>query len=209
MRKSFLRLALTAVVIAISVVSAVAQTTVETSGDIEAGDDGDLQFGEAWPRPRFTIEEVAFVGKPNGTVTDNLTGLVWLRDANCFGALDWPSALAAASALRSGDSCPVSGSHLLDGSIAGQWRLPNLLELQSLVHYGVFDPALPDTSGEGQWSEGDPFLGVQSEFYWSSTTGTGYPDLPWFASLSTGGIGRYDLLTSLSPLPVWPVRDGG
>ena len=34
--------------------------------------------GVAWPNPRFT-------DNGNGTVTDNLTGLIWLKNANCFG----------------------------------------------------------------------------------------------------------------------------
>ena len=42
------------------------------------GDDGDLQRGVAWPDPRFT-------DNGDGTVTDNLTGLIWLKNANCFG----------------------------------------------------------------------------------------------------------------------------
>ena len=42
------------------------------------GDDGDLQKGVAWPDPRFTDNS-------DGTVTDNLTGLIWLKNANCFG----------------------------------------------------------------------------------------------------------------------------
>lgn len=40
-------------------------------------DDGALQKGVAWPNPRFT-------DNANGTVTDNLTGLIWLKNANCF-----------------------------------------------------------------------------------------------------------------------------
>ena len=43
------------------------------------GDDGDLQKGVMWPVPRFT-------DNGSGTVTDNLTGLIWLKDANCFGS---------------------------------------------------------------------------------------------------------------------------
>ena len=42
------------------------------------GDDGDLEKGVPWPSPRFT-------DNGNGTVTDNLTGLTWLEDANCDG----------------------------------------------------------------------------------------------------------------------------
>ncbi len=39
-----------------------------------AGDDGDLQKEVAWPKPRFT-------DLGDGTVTDNLTGLIWTKNA--------------------------------------------------------------------------------------------------------------------------------
>ncbi len=125
------------------------------------GDDGDLQMGVAWPDPRFTDNE-------DGTVTDNLTGLLWLKDANCFGGRSWANALSDANGLADG------GCGLSDGSLAGDWRLPNVKELQSLIHYGVHDPALPDTSGMGQWSEGDPFTGVLC-----AVTGCAYGYFVW------------------------------
>ena len=37
-------------------------------------DDGELQMGVVWPDPRFTDNF-------DGTVTDDLTGLIWLRDS--------------------------------------------------------------------------------------------------------------------------------
>ena len=40
-------------------------------------DDGYYQKGMVWPAPRFTDNS-------DGTVTDNLTGLIWLKDANCM-----------------------------------------------------------------------------------------------------------------------------
>jgi hypothetical protein len=48
-------------------------------------DDGALQNGVTWPSPRFR-------DNCNGTVTDNLTGLIWLKNANCFG-VQWTAAL--------------------------------------------------------------------------------------------------------------------
>ena len=41
-----------------------------------SGQDGELQKGVAWPNPRFT-------DNGDGTVTDNLTGLIWLKHASC------------------------------------------------------------------------------------------------------------------------------
>ena len=77
----------------------------------------------AWPSPRFT-------DNGNGTVTDNLTGLIWLKNASCYGQMPWTNALNVANALASG-SCGLT-----DGSIAGAWRLPNVREMQSLIDYG-------------------------------------------------------------------------
>jgi hypothetical protein len=51
-----------------------------------AGDDGDLEKGVDWPSPRF-------VDNGNGTVTDNLTGLMWLQDALCMESAGWATAL--------------------------------------------------------------------------------------------------------------------
>ncbi len=42
------------------------------------GDDGDYQAGVPVPNPRFT-------DNGDGTVTDNLTGLTWLKNASCLG----------------------------------------------------------------------------------------------------------------------------
>jgi hypothetical protein len=112
------------------------------------GDDGTLQKGVALPSPRFT-------DNGNGTVTDKLTGLIWMKNANAFGLKTWVDALSAASGLKSGDA------GLTDGSQAGDWRLPNVRELLSLVDFSRFDPGLP---ADHQFSE------VQSSYYWSSTT---------------------------------------
>ena len=177
---------------------------IDCGTGVGPGQDGHLQLGVTWPNPRFTINEIPN-GTPDGTVTDNLTGLVWLRDANCYGTLNWADALAAAAALKSGDMCPNTPSILVDGSFAGEWRLPNVRELQSLVHYGVFSPAVPNTAGTGKWVEGDPFSGVQSASYWSSTAFAFFAGDAWgvdmFVGLVDGGeTGNF--------VRVWPVRGG-
>jgi hypothetical protein len=66
------------------------QTTSQQSGD-----DGALQKGVATSGPRLT-------DNANGTVTDNLTGLIWLKQDNCFGNTSWSAALTAVSALANG-----------------------------------------------------------------------------------------------------------
>jgi hypothetical protein len=154
------------------------------------GDDGDLENGVAWPSPRFT-------DNGNGTVIDNLTGLVWLKNANCFGARTWNQALSDCNGLASG-ACGLT-----DASNAGDWRLPNVRELQSLVHYGYYGPAVPNTAGTGQSTDGDPFTNVQSFSYWSSTSLANPSEYTWQVYIGNGGV--YNNVKTNSYY-VWPVR---
>jgi hypothetical protein len=146
------------------------------------GQDGAHQAG-ASVGPRFT-------DNGNGTVKDNLTGLVWLKHASCFGAEPWADALSHANTLASG-ACGLT-----DGSAAGAWRLPNLAELLSLIDYGRAGPALPANH---------PFSGVSYGNYWSSTTCAAHPIDAWRVLLNDGFVSHIDKASSLD---VWPVRDG-
>lgn len=150
------------------------------------GDDGDLQRGVSWPEPRF--EDNA-----DGTVTDHLTGLIWLKNAYCFGTKKWTDALTACNDLAHG------GCGLTDGSNAGDWRLPNRKELLSLIDYSRSHPALP---------QGHPFDNVQSSLlYWSATTYTSasYPDGAIYVNMNNGFM-SYNSKSAASC--VWPVRGG-
>ena len=147
------------------------------------GQDGEFQAGVS-VKPRFT-------DNGDGTVTDNLTGLVWLRDANCFGDWTWTDALSAANTLADG-SCDLT-----DGSVVGDWRLPNLRELLSLIDYQESFPALPKKH---------PFSRVRSSSYWSSTSSARNPDTAWFVLMLSGNIGTSGGEGEGSY--VWPVRGG-
>lgn len=176
---------------------------------VGTGQDGDVRAGANPPSPRFTDNR-------NGTVTDNLTGLIWLKDANCTetvggisrmdGLLNWPSALTWSNNLASGN-CGLS-----DESRAFDWRLPNINELRSLVDYARHDPALP---------LGHPFVNVQSIWYWSSTSNPIFTAGAFNVGMSRGSIHMTGKLTSpITPgtsrvgskaeslLGVWPVRGG-
>jgi len=137
------------------------------------GQDGEYQMGTAWPNPRFT-------DNGDGTVTDNLTNIVWMKQADCFDSKDWPGTLSDCNELT------TSSCGLTDGSGAGDWRLPNVKQLLSLLHYGFQAPSLPNTIGTGQGSEGDPFIGVQGQYFFSSTSHAGSINAAWSVRISTG-----------------------
>jgi hypothetical protein len=152
------------------------------------GDDGWYKKGVDWPDPRFT-------DNGDGTVTDRLTGLMWTNDANINGHMLWNLAIDFAYYLS-------LGSEGCGGPSWGDWRMPNIKELLSLIDYGNFHPAL---------TSGHPFSNVQenSPYY----TNTDYPvesmsnNYKCKVILHQGFVGR----STKRPQSVhitWPVRGG-
>jgi len=153
-----------------------------------AGDDAALAKG-------VPIPAVRFIDNGDGTVSDKLTGLVWTKNAGCLSPANWSQALTEANQLASGQ-CGLS-----DGSSAGQWRLPNVIELASVIDINRASPAV---SG--------PFTNVSNATYWTSTpywSGSGAATTnAWAIRLSDG---RYindssNNLMASSSNDVWAVR---
>ena len=92
-----------------------------------------------------------------GVVTDSTTHLQWQDDYSDNGgnikSATWTNAI---------DYCEEL---LLDD---GDWRLPNLNELTSLVDDTTSGPSISSV-----------FLNTTSYYYWSSTTVAGYTSLAW------------------------------
>lgn len=91
--------------------------------------------------PSYTIGTTA----AEGTVTDNVTGLMWQRQENNVGGT-WDEAMLYC------DNLELAGH--------SDWRLPSKKELVGLINSGSTAPSI-DT---------DAFPGTQSGGYWSSTS---------------------------------------
>jgi chitodextrinase/photosystem II stability/assembly factor-like uncharacterized protein len=151
-------------------------------------DDGDIEAGVVWPTPRFTDDG-------DGTVTDNLTGLLWTKDAStptvgsCTGGTTtWQDALNYVACLNSNNYLGHS-----------DWRLPNKEELGSLIDYGQSNPALQN---------GHPFINVYSGYgYWLSTTYAAWDINAHLIYIADLGSFAFDYKTA-SHYYVWPVRGG-
>ncbi len=157
------------------------------------GDDGD------WMPGASTASR--FLDNGDGTVKDNLTGLVWLTNANCSatlgGVVSTGTGLTWANALTWSNNLATGSCGLTDGSVAGQWRLPNRTELMSLVDLShATPPALPS---------GHPFTTVQSFGYWSGSTYAGNTTGAWLVNMVDGYVNDFNKAYSFY---VWPVRAG-
>jgi len=124
-------------------------------------------------------------------VTGHLTGFVWVQWMLCFKD-EWQAALDHVKTLADGQC------GLADGSVAGDWRLPNVRELSSITDYSENGPALPS---------GHPFTpsGVSGPTIWSSTSDVREPVQVFGLNLDNGGISMAGKMSK--SIYAWAVRD--
>lgn len=153
--------------------------TGQTTG-FATRDDGALKMGVASPSTRFTV--VGASGDETNQVRDNLTGLIWARDAKIFSASTWGVGVTNCNTLTYGGT--------------NDWRLPNIRELNSLVSYDKYGPCIPS---------GHPFRNVSGTF-WVSTQYNSNTAYGWSLSMDSGQATSFD---KSGAYYIWPVRGGG
>ncbi len=139
-----------------------------------------------------TLNGTRWCDQGDGTVKDMTTGLVWLKKANWGGTKPWRNSSTDCSSpnytcyddahMRAGLLyAGAAGAGLSDGSLEGDWRLPTKNELYMLAN------------GTEAVRSGTPraFTGVQSDYYWSSTTHAPSTTYAWF-------VGMYNVYVSYS-----------
>jgi Protein of unknown function (DUF1566) len=145
---------------------------------LAAGASGFPSWSSKFTKGRFTVLPL-FNGE---AVLDKETGLVWERtpDGNTH---TWFEAVERCYVVNHGDR--------------QGWRLPTMEELSSLVDSTQQSPAL---------SAGHPFIGVQSDTYWTATTRPSNQAQAMQLDIDTGSTGTF---AKTDPnFKAWCVRGG-
>jgi hypothetical protein len=121
----------------------------------------------------YTINPPSYTDNHNGTVTDNVTGLMW-QQANAGGtaSYNWYQAAGVYDATYNPTTQNVCGEQTTGGSSG--WRLPTKKELTGIVDYGRYNPSI------------DPIFTGPASFYWSSTTYASYVSYAWSVDFDDG-----------------------
>lgn len=147
--------------------------TACTSGSNCRQQDGYLRLGKTWSTPRFTDLKDGIM------IEDNLTKLIWFKQVPTV-ARSWGDADAYCRSLTD-----------------GEWRLPTVTELETLLDASQYDPAI--TSSVIGF-----FTGYKSDKYWTSTSYSVNSSYAWIVDFYDGSINTQSKVTLLY---VWPVRD--
>ncbi len=157
------------------------------------GQDGDIKAGVAWPSKRF-------IDNNDGTITDDLTGLMWTQDANAPGdstcnpniSKIWQGALEHVKCLNTNKYKGYS-----------DWRIPNVIELESLVNAGYMEDDESPNSSNADWLINQGFNKVQAGWYWTSTNSISSKTSAYVINMIKGDVFYYNKTNGFY---VWPVR---
>jgi Protein of unknown function (DUF1566) len=148
-----------------------------------------------------------YVDCGNGTVTDTVTGLIWLKPLGCVPqGVDWAAANQAAALLKAGDCGPL----LTDKSSPGDWRLPTRAEWEAMIARAwALGCSTLLTNDAGTACSGAHSLSG-SGLFWSSSADELTPSNAWNVVLTPSSIvvDPFFLNAKSDELNVWPVRGG-
>ena len=140
----------------------------------------------AWPAKRFTDHG-------DGTVIDNLTGFMWLKDSSCFGKLNWKGASDVTLKLNT-EPARFRGCAEYNASY-DNWQIPDMNDLQNLLEGSQDEPA--------EWLNSQGAINVQARDYWSLTENPYNLYHAWGINMGAGGGRNYPKSFELF---AWPLR---
>jgi hypothetical protein len=115
----------------------------------------------------------SYTDNGDGTVTDNVTGLMWQKAVSATATYTWAQAVAY---------CPTL---ILAGH--GDWRLPSVIELVSIVDVGQSNLSI----------NGIYFPNTPSTWFWSSSPVAGSPSGAWYVNFYGGRTSNVDVSNAL------------
>ena len=142
---------------------------------------------------------VDFVANGDGTVTHAPTGLMWTQcNIGLTGsACATPTSAGARSYFGWVSALLAAQSSTVGGFV--DWRLPNRKELETLIEFSCFYPAINETFFPGE------MLFTASTRTWTSTTLATDASLAWFVDFYNGYV---DNVVKSSSYPIRLVRGG-
>lgn len=115
----------------------------------------------------------------NGTVTDTRTGLTWKR---CAEGQSWNGSTCTGSASRHTWANALALAEASTFAGHGDWRLPSLKELRSLVEECRYNPAINDTVFPNTLS---------SPNFWSGSPYAPHSGSAWYVDFYRGTANNY------------------
>jgi uncharacterized protein DUF1566 len=141
------------------------------------GQDGDIQAGAT----------LSYTDNGDGTITDDNTNLVWEKKSDDGSIHDKDNLYTWDAAFE----VHVAGLNAANFAGRNDWRLPNVKELQSIVDYENFPPAVaPAFNNNCNPGTTTVFNGscTAASLYWSSSTFANFPDDAWVVFFSFGNV---------------------
>ena len=118
-----------------------------------------------WPDERYEIHG-------DGTVTDTVTGLMWMQCS--LGQNSATDCSGSASSYNWKEALEAAEGHVF--ATYSDWRLPNIKELSSLAARDRYDPAINSTV----------FPNTPSVWYWSASPNANFSNSAWLLDFSYG-----------------------
>lgn len=146
-------------------------------------------YGKVWSKAKTsslyircvsgtTLPNSTYVDNGNGTITDLNTSLMWQKCTNGQTGLDCAS--GSVTAMNWSTALNTCNSLSLGSKSAGQWRLPSIQELATIVSTSTNSPAILTTFFPGTSSA---TLG-----YYSSTSYINFPTYAWLIKFGDGTV---------------------
>ena len=120
----------------------------------------------------YSVNPPSYTNNGNGTITDNVTGLIWQRQDD--------------GTTRTWTEANTYCSNNTPGLPGTGWRLPTRMELIGIVNYGTSAPAINTTY----------FPNTKLSYYWSSSTYASNTAYAWDVYFVSGFTNRTHSTTS-------------